>query len=551
MKSRLLVRLVALLAVLAAAAAIALHAVREREAPRPPDRLVPLVWQTARETPMHELHVGTKKIACGDCHTGNEAEGGQPPATVASCPKCHEHENALGHGKSSSPAHASGPSCLSCHVFGANKPVATCNECHADGKRAEGAPDLRHHATHEADCRSCHTIHGPERTLASDCTSCHSGIGAKHGSLVVEPTDAGAAHATACTACHAPHQGKTEALATCQGCHVRPKVASHEACTTCHEPHRARREEVRPCAGCHADHRGASTVAGHAACTGCHDPHRPAEDPASRCTKCHATTTASHPATSDGKTCTGCHSPHGDRTAPAHGGLARAPCTSCHAELAGGAARSVTHGSRHDQKVDCTQCHRPHDFALGSAGTGLCASCHAEKTAAVRDRPGHAACNACHGEPHRPTPKPTCNACHGKEQLSAPPGHQACASCHDVHSGRLAMTSCTSCHEHEPKAKAQHGSLAGGCQTCHRAHGPNGVAQPPACTTCHGARPANGAPAPQGLHSRPDHAVCASCHTSHGPAKADRATCTGTCHADRRAHQPDATACNGCHLFRQ
>ena len=95
------------------------------------------------------------------------------------------------------------------------------------------------------------------------------------------------------------------------------------------------------------------------------------------------------------------------------------------------------------------------------------------------------------------------------------------------------------------KAGGPHDAVKGGCLTCHRPHGPDGIASPPACATCH-----KSAELP-GLHTVPAHTACAGCHSSHGPPRPDRATCTGSCHADRKDHEPQATSCAGCHVFRR
>jgi len=101
---------------------------------------------------------------------------------------------------------------------------------------------------------------------------------------------------------------------------------------------------------------------------------------------------------------------------------------------------------------------------------------------------------------------------------------------------------CASCHA--SAAKTEHGELAQGCSACHRAHGPEGIAEPPACATCHSTS------ALPGLHQVGKHQGCASCHTGHGEATptAARAGCL-TCHADRKDHFPEAPRCANCHLF--
>jgi hypothetical protein len=106
-----------------------------------------------------------------------------------------------------------------------------------------------------------------------------------------------------------------------------------------------------------------------------------------------------------------------------------------------------------------------------------------------------------------------------------------------VHSGkRKPEARCESCHV--DRTTTPHAKL--GCQTCHRPHGPNGVATKPACTQCHSNLP--------GMHQMAQHANCRDCHTAHAPQIRDRETCL-RCHTDRRQHVPDAVQCQACHTF--
>ncbi|MBX3197866.1 MAG: hypothetical protein KF894_06950 [Labilithrix sp.] len=664
--------LVLLVLAVVAGALLAVFAIQERTPPRSPTEQVPVIWQTAREAPMHVFHVGEKKIACVECHTSPDAAPSE-----SECAKCHASQTETAHRGAGDAT----TTCLSCHAFGAGGPPKTCNACHAAATRASAAPALEHHAGAELPCGACHSVHGKERAVLSDCTICHRETSAVHGRLEAhareqeldasmdlsldaavlafireggapiashgapfggggEPIGDGGVpsarhvaeggglvaadpHATlsgqVCGACHAPHSGKEAARGTCEGCHVDahrappragapditlasrapaiaprgPRVAGHEACVTCHEPHRARRADVRACEGCHADRRAAAQVSGHAACTGCHaphapgeaktscsaschagvttlaaprvaahasctschDPHRPDVSAGQACVRCHESTKPSHPAIASAKgaqTCIGCHAPHGGRGAspgaaahgsrapaagaPSHGATAAA-CTSCH-------TNAKDDRALHAKGTACTACHAPHAFQLASAGASLCASCHAEEKKATAARPGHASCSGCHGAAHAPNAKPACKSCHVEQTRTAPPGHASCTSCHDAHSGSLGdRASCTSCHAN--KATALHANVAQGCDTCHRAHGPKGVARPAACASCHAK------PSLPGLHSVTAHGSCETCHSAHAPPRSDRASCIGACHTAQRNHQPEAKVCKGCHLFRR
>lgn len=547
-----------------------------RTAPLSPVEFVPKTWEVARNAPMHALHVGQREIACTRCH--QKGFDGPPSTTACAQSDCHAKAAANAHVGNA----ATKTDCLTCHVFKGETQAATCIDCHGAGKSNGHA----HHASTEATCTSCHDPHGERgaRLRGADCTSCHSTVSALHGRMEAH---AGMAPGSTsmCTNCHLPHQGKSEALGRCATCHVDGKVTAeaphielrgkgHPACVTCHQTHDARKADVKACSdchqdrtqalsapehaghtsctnchqphapegaastckGCHADKNtlGASHVAAHDECTSCHDPHRPAASKEASCAHCHQPIEPKHP---QAKACIGCHAPHREtrearevREVPS-----AVACSSCH-------TKASSDHAFHTAKTSCRDCHTPHAFALASVKPEFCGGCHAAEKSAVR--PGHAACTACHGEPHAPKRSPSCASCHASEASSAPKGHATCTNCHDGHRGSLGNhATCTSCHE--AKANAQHGNLQTGCQTCHRPHGPNGVASPPPCTSCHSPTRL------PGLHKITQHAAtCTSCHSSHGPPRSDRATCTGTCHTDRRSHQPSADVCKGCHIFR-
>jgi hypothetical protein len=563
---------------------------------------VPGQWQQARMTPGHSAHVGkmfdNRAITCGDCH--EEKEGFKSPG-AAPCTKCHEDKTKRHHqGSKEKPT-----TCLTCHVFspadGGTAP--TCADCHkTEHARHTTAACTSCHAPHGepktafADCTACHTgigaKHGSFEVVAlSDAGDAIADAApSRDAAITANPANA-ATHAGVCSACHAPHAAAADAKNSCATCHVAtttatnawlsikpprikpapPKVASHEACTTCHAPHAARADSVLACDGCHGNKKAVASVVGHGKCTGCHQPHAPNNAPLAcegchknhdalgavkipahdRCTSCHAVhapatkaATAcvnchgkihpNHPPAKDG-TCVGCHVPH-----PAASGVTVATCTSCHKIAA-------TDHKLHAGVV-CTKCHQQHDFKLANTPS-LCASCHAGPAAKVLE-PGHASCTSCHGAPHTPSKDVACGKCHGKETSSAPKGHKDCRTCHESHGGALfvsgkattAAAICSTCHA--DKTKTQHGALPGGCASCHRPHGPSGIASPPACTSCHAQSKL------PGLHASPAHAAtCTNCHGGHTPTHADRATCTGSCHANMKNHQPAAKFCTGCHIF--
>ena len=542
--------------VIAVAVAAVLALVERRPAPVSPKDAVPLAWQSARLSPMHEAHVERGKLACTACHTSGFAQDPTDssgpkalgPELSAGCPSCHETEASRAHhGSDEKPT-----SCLTCHAFGAGKTAAACTSCHASVLHGGiGADVAGADGGSSAICASCHVPHGPKEKKASDgCASCHvdgppvRAEAAPH----VEPRGRHVAGHAACTTCHEAHRATKEAVARCESCHGDHRAATngaaHAACTTCHTPHAPGEAKVS-CAstGCHAGKSAlaAPRVAAHADCRSCHDPHEPEASPALACVRCHEDVKPKHPAfaskTAGASPCVGCHAPHAGASAGARA------CSGCH---------TAAHSDQgfHRGGVVCTSCHKPHEFGShllrnDRAEEGaLCGSCHEAKAHAVAARPGHAVCGGCHGAAHAPTPKPACATCHAQETKTAPAGHATCTQCHEAHSGDLGKhAECTSCHA--AKKEQQHGAIPGGCASCHAPHGPKGPQTPPACSTCHST------PKLPGLHSISAHgANCASCHTSHGPPRSDRATCTSTCHADRRDHQPAAKVCKGCHIFR-
>ena len=483
--------------------------------PGVPPELVPASWNEFRTSPGHRSHVDGGKAACKDCHD-YARDGFKNPGSTP-CLRCHANEAAHMHAGDAQNKTV----CLTCHVFAPDKAPPTCIGCHAV---AEGPLAAVHvHAT--ADCAACHRAHEQPSIVPKDCATCHDERSTEH-----------ARHAgtKGCLDCHTGHAPAEAAIASCSSCHARPagpKPAGHDSCLGCHAPHDFV-ASAAGCIGCHGPKPTlvASEVHAHTVCTSCHSPHAP-EQAAASCTGCH---TGIHVVHGSKNACVACHQPHGENAEP----RIAAACTTCHANVA------IADTGAHAGGVTCQGCHKPHDFAPPDR-RALCVSCHASETALAAVSKGHGDCTSCHGgSTHKPAAAPACGSCHKREQASAPPGHQKCTGCHEPHKGSvLPQATCASCHA--DKASGLHATVPGGCSTCHRPHGSDGIASPPACTTCHArAR----LPA---LHAVPAHADCASCHASHGPPRSDRVTCTGSCHVDRRDHQPQAQVCDGCHVFRQ
>lgn len=481
-----------------------------------PPQLVPAAWAQYRTSPGHAFHVSQGKAECRDCHDV-ERDGFKSPGTDV-CKKCHVKESAR--------AHLGGPglaatSCLTCHQFAPGLPAPTCIGCHA---KPEG--DLSavvQHAT--AECTKCHRPHDNPSIVPADCASCHDERATKHGEH---------AGSKGCLDCHGAHRPATAATVACSSCHAQPAgphPAGHDSCIGCHQPHDFVAGGEQACIRCHGEKTtlAANVAPAHAICTSCHTPHDPARA-ATACVRCHQDIQVEHGAQ---EACGTCHTPHGDDAA-----VVAVSCTSCHAKVA------VFDTAAHAGGVACEGCHKPHHFA-GLSEKALCGNCHARETTLVATNAGHADCRSCHGAEvaHAPAPPVACGTCHPAEEKSAPAGHQRCVGCHEPHAGQPLAT-CATCHA--DKTAGPHATIPGGCETCHRPHGPSGVAAPPGCKTCHAP---SSLPA---LHAAAGHAECSNCHvSSHAPPRSDRATCTGNCHLDKRDHQPTAQVCTGCHVFRR
>ncbi len=209
--------------------------------------------------------------------------------------------------------------------------------------------------------------------------------------------------------------------------------------------------------------------------------------------------------------------------------------------------------------TDCFSCH---DFG-GDPGIKpwACARCHVDPAGpaiAHFDQD----CASCHRPHQQPSLLPrSCQDCHAADEIGTiqhgrrvVAGATTCLDCHEAHDQSIdASARCQRCHDRErpivPATALRGGHdtcqtcQADGCATCHRAHGPGGVATPPACLDCHHRR------ALPNLHQGKGHEKCADCHGAHlaEPGR-DRASCL-RCHTDMRDHEPGAAFCSGCHPF--
>jgi hypothetical protein len=523
-------------------------------------------WQEARDVVGHRVHVIEHKIACNECHdmTGTEVDLPRPSA----CASCHAREARIDHALDQAReklGEASPADCSQCHAFTLHEGEApdawACLRCH-DAPQGD-TPAVAIHA--QSTCDTCHRPHGDPQALPSDCASCHD--------IATDHATAGRKPGEVCATCHQKqHAPADHARTTCAPCHAEAKpiipatalFSGHDECTGCHRPHDYAPTNAVACRDCHANVPvlGGGRIAAHADCKNCHDPHAVSAKITRACVSCHQGRATDHPAVAAGAVCASCHDPH-----PPMGQKSPArECSHCHHAAAND---SSFHGG-----TQCETCHRPHQFRL-SAGTALCRNCHGSNVAAATVAKGHADCSACHsGLPHRPaTQSARCEGCHGAQASRAIAGHRACANCHEPHGGAIIKRcvachdavpkqapaghqSCGNCHEahagtakascsscHAGQARAPHGNIAGGCATCHSAHGPKGATHSPGCVSCHAVRTL---PA---LHQEPKHQRCSTCHRTHQTRPVDeRAVCL-SCHRDRVDHFADGPRCSSCHLF--
>lgn len=474
-------------------------------------------WRRIFQAPGHIAHRKSKTgVSCSDCHQQRGKEYDHPGPDR--CAICHDGVEAKVH------AHGGPKGCVDCHTFrlaeGAEPQAWNCMTCH--DKPQGDAVAVAVHA--DAACGDCHKPHSEPTLQPRDCAECHENLDVKHGS---------ATGARACTGCHSPHEkaGTSERCGTCHSKRrpVIPATATfsggHETCGSCHEAHQFTKKAAARCASCHESRPAlaAAKVSQHAQCSSCHSPHDVRAGAREACGRCHAKLRPDHPVGKEGA-CAGCHPAH-----PKGGGKHTAACSSCH-------PKAANDGAFHAGGVSCTDCHAPHAFRK----PGQCGECHSDQADKTAKNAGHSRCAICH-DGHKPSAKPPgCEKCHAAVVKAAPEGHD-CTNCHEPHAGKqTAKANCLECHD--DKKAALHGSIKGGCRTCHSPHRKGATAD---CARCH-------APARLGgKHAVEAHqADCTACHGGHSAPRADRKTCL-ECHTDKADHQKAQPSCAKCHPFKQ
>jgi predicted CXXCH cytochrome family protein len=343
------------------------------------------------------------------------------PVDSGSCDSCHESTDAAAH-----------------KFRLTSEGASLCTQCH-DGlsKKVQHAPAA------EGECTTCHNPHSSKvkdllqaDSVAALCQQCHdvtADRAFRHG-----PVAAGA-----CTTCHNPHESDEPNLLSapivklCGQCHqdmqtrLAEKKYTHapvqEDCTDCHDPHGA-------------NHPMMITAEPPILCFSCHDDISDTIDKAS----------VRHDAVTKGKACAGCHAVH----ASDHSNLLLADsmdvCLTCHdnaveapsGKLAGLKAllakNPVHHGPINDR--DCTTCHAE---VHGGARFRLLAADYPSHFYAPYSEERYALCFGCHdaeafAEAH--TDKLT-GFRNGDQNLhflhvNRKVKGRSCRACHQVHAGK-------------------------------------------------------------------------------------------------------------------
>ncbi len=285
-------------------------------------------------------------------------------------------------------------------------------------------------------CRSCHTMEDAwNRWSTSEHRSitCHS----CHETTVIEGTEQlikfslnqpervgkhARVNDESCTKCHESGNTKWEQIADTAG-HLVHAEEQNIACTKCHavSVHRFAPPK-KVCEVCHEDSAMAVTAMASQHCSSCHGFLKPATNGK-----------ANNGSGLSGKPTNGSvpddKVTNGSLPAQASSALLpdRESCLSCHAALK---VSKVTWPENAPMKVDCLQCHKPHEQAKPIVD---CLSCHAgQREKGLHQAKAHSgsACQTCH-QPHEWVIKTRSN----------------CETCHQDKAEHFAGALCSSCHD--------------------------------------------------------------------------------------------------------
>ncbi len=523
---------------------------------------------------------------CASCHNGATASGktsNHIPVT-ANCISCHNvngwkptnwnHTQVLVAGQCSTCHSGSFPpadgrpgnhipyqslsgvaisNCDSCHKggFSSWNPgrfhsnvsiVGQCATCHLSG--AYGLTSKPANATHSAvtgNCESCHNTSGwagakvdhSGFNASTQCATCHNGSTAtgKPGSHI--PVTAN------CFSCHA-----TTGWTPTKWNHTQVTVAG--TCSTCHSG------AFPPADGRPSNHIPYQSLTGTAIsnCDSCHKGGYTAWNPGrfhsnisivGQCATCHLNSAyglTSKPADSTHSTVTGncesCHNTSGWAGAKVdHSGFnASTQCATCH----NGSTATGKPGSHIPVTADCFSCHATTGWTPTKWNhtqvtvAGTCSTCHSGAFPPADGRPSnHIPYQSLTG-----TAISNCDSCHKGGYSSWNPGR--------FHSNVSIVGQCATCHLNSAygltskPADATHGTVTGGCESCHNTSGWAGAkvdhskfTAATQCASCHNGSAATGKP---GSHI-PVTANCYSCHATTGwtPTKWNhtQVTVAGTC----------------------
>jgi len=470
---------------------------------------------------------------------------------------------------------------------------ASCEKCHAPGKRVEQERCLDCHKEVAGPLKAGKGFHAKLiREAGKGCEHCHSEHKGRSYPLIrwSPPADfdhgretgfglTGAHAAAGCGACHDHRPGYQGAKTTCNGCHEDVHQGElGTSCDSCHTttafkppalfdhaktdfPLENKHAKVA-CSACHeraASGKVAYKLAGFQKCSTCHgDPHR-GRTSLSPCTDCHTTA-----GWGDVKNLPPAHSPAGWPLVGKHSDVACADC----------------HGSDLTAKVEksCASCHEDaHEGRFGKR----CESCHNESGWKNFKKTGFD-----HGKTRYPLVGEhrgvRCEQCHRRGGKTVYKGiaFDRCDRCHrEYHEGPLQTvtraSACEGCHteqgfdpstftvaDHDEARFALDGShRAAPCSACHVK--PKGEATPLAigvktCAQCHD-DPHEGQFDPQMKESGKS---CATCHTAGGWKRSDfdhdetafplrgvhaDAACESCHKGEPVQYKGLPTSCEGCH----